>query len=77
MNPPTNQKLAVIAISNRCFPTKAFQIWLQTNDLEHVFIIGSFFHYSGLFEAPTAEDRSPNPGRSDPLFIIKAKRKEP
>jgi Methyltransferase domain len=66
---------AIISISNRCFPTKAFQLWLQTNDLEHVFIIGSFFHYTNLFEPPTSEDRSPNPGRSDPLFIIKAIRK--
>lgn len=65
---------AIIAISNRCFPTKAFQIWLQTNDLEHVFIVGSFIHYTGLFERPTCEDRSPNPGRSDPLYIITAVR---
>ena len=66
---------AIISMSNRCFPTKAFQLWLQTNDLEHVFIIGSFFHYTGLFDPPTSEDRSPNPGRSDPLFIVKATRK--
>lgn len=65
---------AIISISNRCFPTKAFQIWLQTNDLEHIFIVGSFFHFTGLFEPPTCEDRSPNPGRSDPLYIISAVR---
>lgn len=66
---------AIISCSNRCFPTKAFEIWLRTNDLEHIFIIGSFFHFSGLFEPPTSEDRSPNPGRSDPLYIVKAVRK--
>lgn len=66
---------AIISCSNRCFPSKAFQIWLRTNDLEHIFIIGSFFHYSGMFEPPTSEDRSPNPGRSDPLYIVKAVRK--
>eukprot|EP00956_Cyclotella_meneghiniana_P004881 scaffold6031_cov72-Cyclotella_meneghiniana.AAC.10 len=65
----------IISMSNRCFPTKAFRIWLQTNDLEHIFIVGSFFHYSGMFEAATCEDISPNPGRSDPLFIVKAARK--
>ena len=27
---------AIMSISNRCFPTKAIQIWLQTGDLEHV-----------------------------------------
>eukprot|EP00980_Cylindrotheca_fusiformis_P029723 scaffold23789_cov196-Cylindrotheca_fusiformis.AAC.3 len=65
----------ILSMSNRCFPTKAFQIWLQTNDLEHVFIAGSFFHYSGLFEPPSCKDISPNPGRSDPLFIVQAVRK--
>mmetsp|Transcript_18547 Transcript_18547/g.27505 ORF Transcript_18547/g.27505 Transcript_18547/m.27505 type:complete len:264 (-) Transcript_18547:3176-3967(-) len=64
-----------LSMSNRCFPTKAFQIWLQTNDLEHIFIAGSFFHYSGLFEPPKCDDISPNPGLSDPMYIVKAKRK--
>lgn len=27
---------AIISQSNRCFPTKAINIWLNTNDLEHV-----------------------------------------
>ena len=66
---------AIISMSNRCFPTKAFQIWLQTSDFEHIFIVGSFFHYSGMFEPPSSEDRSPNPGRSDPLYIVTAKAK--
>lgn len=64
----------IISCSNRCFPTKAIAIWLQTNDLEHVFIVGSFFHYAGGFEPPAALDISPYPGRSDPLYIIEAKK---
>jgi len=51
------------------------QIWLQTSDLEHIFIVGSFFHYAGCFEPPSCIDASPNPGRSDPLFIVRAKKK--
>jgi len=66
---------AMLAISNRCFPTKAFRIWLQTSDLEHVFIAGSFFHYSGLFDPPSCDDVSPNPGSSDPVFMVKATKK--
>lgn len=66
---------AIVSMSNRCFPTKAFQIWLRTNDIEHIFIVGSFFHFSGMFEPPSSEDRSPNPGRSDPLYMVKAVRK--
>jgi SAM-dependent methyltransferase len=67
--------VCILSMSNRCFPTKAFRIWLQTSDLEHVFIAGSFFHYAGMFDPPTSEDISPNPGRSDPLFIVKATKK--
>jgi SAM-dependent methyltransferase len=65
----------IISMSNRCFPTKAFMIWLQTNDLEHIFIVGSFFHYSNLFGPPQCVDISPSPGRSDPMYVVKAKRK--
>jgi len=61
-----------ISMSNRCFPTKAFRIWLRTNDLEHIFIVGSFFHYAGGFEPATCEDISPNPGRSDPMYVVRA-----
>ena len=66
----------ILSMSNRCFPTKAFQIWLQTSDLEHIFIAGSFFHYAELFDAPQSLDISPNPGRSDPLYIVKAAKKK-
>ncbi len=65
--------LAIISISNRCFPTKAWNLWLRTNDLEHIFITGSFFHYSGMFEPPSCTDQSPAQG--DPLYIITAEKK--
>jgi len=52
---------AMFALSNRCFPTKAIGLWLQTNDLEHVFIVGSYFHYSNGFQKPTAVEVGPNP----------------
>lgn len=65
-----------ISMSNRCFPTKAFRIWLNTSDLEHVFIVGSFFHFTeGAFEPPKAHDVSPNPGISDPMFIVEGVKK--
>ncbi len=65
---------AIISQSNRCFPTKAIKIWLETNDLQHIFIIGSYFHYAGKFKPAEAEDISPNPGRSDPMYIITAEK---
>lgn len=63
---------AIISQSNRCFPSKAIDIWLRTNDMEHIFIIGSYFHYVGGFAPAEAFDISPNPGRSDPMYIVKA-----
>lgn len=66
----------MISISNRCFPTKAFRIWLLTNDLEHIFLIGSMFHFAKMFTNIKCDDQSPNPGRSDPLFIIRADKKK-
>eukprot|EP00611_Tribonema_gayanum_P011527 TRINITY_DN2177_c0_g1_i2.p1 TRINITY_DN2177_c0_g1~~TRINITY_DN2177_c0_g1_i2.p1 ORF type:complete len:243 (-),score=68.24 TRINITY_DN2177_c0_g1_i2:68-796(-) len=62
----------IISMSNRCFPTKAWKLWLSTNDVEHVFIVGAFFHYSGAFQPAQAHDISPNPGRSDPMYIVEA-----
>ncbi|KAJ0090965.1 hypothetical protein Patl1_13448 [Pistacia atlantica] len=56
--------------SNRCFWTKAISIWTSTGDADHVMIVGSYFHYAGGFEPPQAVDISPNPGRSDPMYIV-------
>jgi len=53
--------VAMFALSNRCFPTKAINLWLRTNDLEHVFIVGSYFHYTGMFKPPSAVEVGPNP----------------
>mgnify|MGYP001228482142 CR=1 FL=1 len=49
---------AMFALSNRCFPTKAVNIWLKTNDLEHVYVVGSYFHYAGAFKPPSAVVRT-------------------
>lgn len=66
--------LAIISQSNRCFPTKAINIWLRTNDAEHVFIIGSYFHYAGGFEKAESLDLSPFPDMTDPLYIVQARK---
>lgn len=65
---------AIISFSNRCFPTKAIDIWCRTSDLEHVFIVGCYFHYSGVFGATEAHDLQPGLfGMSDPMFVVEAK----
>jgi len=52
--------VAIFALSNRCFPTKVVNMWNHTNDLEHVFIVGSYFHYSGKFQSLEAVEVSPD-----------------
>ncbi|XP_057765766.1 uncharacterized protein LOC130986375 [Salvia miltiorrhiza] len=62
--------LAVMSFSNRCFWTKAISIWTSTGDTDHVMIVGAYFHYAGGFEPPKAVDISPNPGRTDPMYVV-------
>ncbi|XP_020098690.1 uncharacterized protein LOC109717357 isoform X1 [Ananas comosus] len=62
--------LAIMSFSNRCFWTKAISIWTSTGDADHAWIVGSYFHYAGGFEPPVAVDISPNPGRSDPMYVV-------
>ncbi|XP_059634838.1 uncharacterized protein LOC132277114 [Cornus florida] len=62
--------MAIMSFSNRCFWTKAISIWTSTGDADHAMIVGSYFHYAGGFEPPQAVDISPNPGRSDPMYIV-------
>lgn len=65
---------AIMSFSNRCFPTKAVDIWCRTTDAEHVFIVGCYFHYSGVFGKPEAHDLKPGLfGMSDPMYVVEAK----
>lgn len=66
--------LAIMSFSNRCFWTKAISIWTSTGDADHVWIVGSYFHYAGGFEPPQAVDISPNLGRSDPMYIVQSRK---
>ena len=57
----------------RCFPTKAIAVWTATGDADHIFIVGSYFHYSGFENPPKAEDISPKPGifgSGDPMYVV-------
>ncbi|KAI6681957.1 hypothetical protein NL676_035838 [Syzygium grande] len=65
---------AIMSFSNRCFWTKAISIWTSTGDTDHVMIVGSYFHYAGGFEPPQAVDISPNPGRSDPMYVVHSRK---
>jgi len=61
----------VVAFSNRCFPTKAVAVWLDTTDEQHVRLVQGYFAAAGGFDDVTTEDRSP--GRGDPLHAVWAR----
>ncbi|KAH7651922.1 S-adenosyl-L-methionine-dependent methyltransferase protein [Dioscorea alata] len=67
--------LAIMSFSNRLFWTKAISIWTSTGDVDHAWIVGAYFHYAGGFEPPVAVDISPNPGRSDPMYLVYSRKK--
>merc|ERR1712039_1151163 len=74
----------IISQSNRVFPTKAIAIWLLLDDLNHLRLIGQYFHFAGGFTEPKAFDisaegkkpRSPKTlfltDRFDPMYIVEA-----
>jgi SAM-dependent methyltransferase len=61
----------VVSFSNRCFPTKAVAVWLDTTDQQHVQLVRTYFEAAGGFADVSVEDRSP--GRGDPLYAVWAR----
>lgn len=57
---------AVIAFSNRCFPTKAVQIWLAGSDAEHRELVRVYLQQSGFSDVGDERVRT----RDDPLFVV-------
>ena len=63
----------IVSFSNRCFPTKAVMIWRQLNGEGHAQLVTHYFDSSGAFSASWKADISPNPGKTDPLFVVCAR----
>ena len=61
----------VVSFSNRCFPTKAVAVWLDTTDEQHVVLVRSYFHAAGGFSDIRDAERSA--GRGDPLYAVWAR----
>ena len=60
-------------------PLAAIALWTATGDEDHIWIVGSYFHYSvpGGFEQPAAKDISPKGGlfgKTDPMYVVYAKK---
>lgn len=68
--------VAIMSFSNRCFATKAIAMWVRSmNDGPgHCQIVGNYFHFSpmGGWKSISSVDISPNPGRSDPVWVVTA-----
>src|SRR5262245_15796600 len=61
----------VVSFSNRCFPTKAVAVWLDTTDEQHVTLVRSYFHAAGGFS--DIQDAERAAGHGDPLSAVWAR----
>ncbi len=62
----------VVSFSNRCFPTKAVAVWLDSTDQHHMMLVRSYFESAGGWKNATVEDRSSS-GYGDPLYAVWAR----
>jgi len=66
----------LVLYSNRMFPTKAVQVWQMLRDKGRAELIQAYFHQAGGYDEAVFEDWSPNPGASDPLFAVSARKRQ-
>jgi SAM-dependent methyltransferase len=51
--------IALMSFSNRCFATKAVNMWLQADDIGRMTIVASYFHYTAPWASIEAVDIIP------------------
>ncbi len=66
--------LHVVALSHRCFPTKAIRAWHVLSPRERLEAVRTYSILTACYDEPELEDCSP-PG-ADPLWIVTARRAE-
>jgi SAM-dependent methyltransferase len=59
-----------ITFSNRCFPTKAVEIWHRLDDAGHMRLVEGYLQEAGNFRDIHSLDRSPDHLFSDPLYAV-------
>ena len=62
----------IVSFSNRCFPTKAVAVWLNSTDRQHLDLVERYLHEAGNWHEIDRESKS---GAHDPMFIVSARRK--
>jgi SAM-dependent methyltransferase len=60
----------IVAMSHRCFPTKAVRAFHQLGGEDRIRLVAAYFELAGGFTAPLFVDRSPP--HEDPLWIVTA-----
>jgi SAM-dependent methyltransferase len=63
--------LALVAMSHRCFPTKAILAWHSCSPEERVRLVQVYFEAAGGYEPAVFLDRSP--AGADPLWVVTAR----
>ena len=66
--------LLAISFSNRMFPTKAVAIWRGIGDADHARLLETYIRTAGGYRDLTFEDLSPAPVKTDPLYLVSARR---
>jgi hypothetical protein len=64
----------IIALSHRCFPTKAIRAWHALPPMQRLEVVCAYFERAGGYEKPSILDRSP--AGADPLWIVWARRSD-
>jgi len=64
----------IVLFSNRMFPTKAVRVWQVLRDERRAELIRAYFHHAGGYDEPVFHNLSPNPGLSDPLYAVCARK---
>jgi len=59
----------VVTFSNRCFPTKAVNLWRYTDDRQHQEVVALYFAAAGNWTGITGREDRP-PAHSDPLYAV-------
>jgi SAM-dependent methyltransferase len=59
-----------ITFSNRCFPTKAVEIWHRLDDAGHMRLVEGYLQEAGNFRGIHSLDRSQGRLFSDPLYAV-------
>ena len=66
--------LAVHELLQPVFPDQSGFGVDRHGDLDHIWIVGAYFHFAGGFQGLAAEDISPKPGKTDPMYVVFARK---